>query len=377
MNLLLFIGSLQMGGSERQVTLISRGFQENGHGVTVVTLYPGGEYWDEIKKNKKVKLLSLYAAKQRFPFSIIQLFWGSLRLRKEIKRVQPDIIYSMLEVTNFIAWLSTRGKFSKRLVWGIRTASVNYSRSLSIFVKSCAMVSKGVPLIIANSQAGLKNYQDYGYKPAQFKVIGNGIDTGYYKPDEILNKKKLKEKKFIIGNVARLNPYKDHSTLIRAFCGVKEKINQAVLWVVGDGRQEYKEELINLAKELGVLNDIQWFSSYDEMSKFYNRINVFVLSSVVEGTPNVLLEAMACQTPVVTTDAGDSKAIAGAYGEVVPVQSPEKLSAAIVRYFKMDLQKKRAQVDKAQKYVQKNYSLKKMVENHEKEFLNLIAGYKK
>lgn len=171
--------------------------------------------------------------------------------------------------------------------------------------------------------------------------LKNGRVLFIYNPFDLTNisqkaKEKIEhiwfeEKKYpIVVTVSRLDPMKDLPTLLRAFVSVlKEK--PARLVIIGEGPQ--KKELENLAKELGISENI-WFTGYQENPyKFMAKSDVFVLSSKFEAFPTVLIEAMRCNIPIISTDCdfGPKEILEnGENGILVPVGNVEKMAKAIL-----------------------------------------------
>ena len=134
----------------------------------------------------------------------------------------------------------------------------------------------------------------------------------------------------IILSAGRLERVKDHVTLIRAFALVAEK-RDARLVVLGEGRQ--RRELVRLALRLGVAHLVDFPGFHANPFAFMAKARLFALSSVSEGMPNVLIQAMACGTPVVSTDcpSGPSEVLEdGKWDALVPPRDPEALAVAML-----------------------------------------------
>jgi glycosyltransferase involved in cell wall biosynthesis len=128
--------------------------------------------------------------------------------------------------------------------------------------------------------------------------------------------------------VARLDPMKDHQTFLRAARLFADTNHNARFVCVGDGPKHYRDELTSLAGELGLGNAMIWAGERSDLSAIYSALDLATLTSIAEGFPNVIAEAMACGAPVVATDAGDSGDIIGDSRWVVPPGDPAALKAA-------------------------------------------------
>jgi glycosyltransferase involved in cell wall biosynthesis len=129
----------------------------------------------------------------------------------------------------------------------------------------------------------------------------------------------------------RLVALKGYDTLLRAFARVRQE-TPARLVILGEGPE--RPNLERLASELGVAADVDMPGFDPNPFRYMKRAGVFVLSSRYEGLPNVLIQALACGCPVVSTDcpSGPSEILdGGRYGVLVPVDDVEAMAGAIVR----------------------------------------------
>jgi glycosyltransferase involved in cell wall biosynthesis len=133
----------------------------------------------------------------------------------------------------------------------------------------------------------------------------------------------------VVLGAGSLRPEKDFPTLIAAFAKLRATV-PARLVILGEGAQ--RPELERLARETGFGDDIELPGFVRNPFSFMARASVFALSSVVEGLPGVLIQALACGCPVVSTDCPSGPAEVlddGRYGRLVPVGDAEGLAAAI------------------------------------------------
>jgi glycosyltransferase involved in cell wall biosynthesis len=133
----------------------------------------------------------------------------------------------------------------------------------------------------------------------------------------------------VILAVGRLAPAKDHPTLLRAFAKLRSS-RSCRLMILGDG--SLLQSLSQLACELGVRQDVEFAGFVLNPYAIMSRASLFVLSSRWEGSPNALVEAMACDLPVISTDcpSGPREILAGGkYGPLVPVGDFETLAKAM------------------------------------------------
>jgi glycosyltransferase involved in cell wall biosynthesis len=134
----------------------------------------------------------------------------------------------------------------------------------------------------------------------------------------------------VILGIGRLVSQKDFFTLIKAFAKVRE-IRSARLMILGEGEQ--RSDLEKLIQQLGLEADVALPGFTENPYQFLSRAAVFVLSSRFEGFGNVVAEALACGTPVVSTDcpSGPAEILdGGKYGTLIPIGDPDTMATAIL-----------------------------------------------
>jgi len=363
MRILFFIGGLTTGGAERQITLLANGLAQRGHKVTVVTIYSGGQYWEWLRNCGSVKLLSLFEKKtKKIVVTGWQLAWAAVRLRRIIKLENVTLTYSALNLSNLIAWFAVVGIRHVNLVWGSRASSttLNWKDSLPFYLSG--FLSFSVPLLIANSQAGLGFFEANRYKAKTHIVIPNGIDTDRYKFNHkgrimLRDEWSVSESKTLIGLVGRLTPLKDHPTFLKAASLIAQERNDVCFVCVGDGKLKYRESLHRLSKELGLINEIIWAGERTDMHNVYSALDIATSSSYSEAFPNCVGEAMACGVPCVVTDVGDSALIVDETGAVVIPRSPEQLAESLLKIVNLNKNQRISMGQAARARIENNFSV--------------------
>lgn len=166
-------------------------------------------------------------------------------------------------------------------------------------------------------------------------TIANGV-----KPDRFMNIEEimLEKEEFTIGAIVRVVPIKDIKTLIYSYDIARKEFNKSKLYIIGpyDEDLEYYEECIETVKELGC-EGIEFVGRTD-IAKWMDKLDVVILTSVSEGQPFVLLEAMSAKRPVIATDVGSCREIIEGFGDnlgecgfTVPVMNPNLIAKAIIK----------------------------------------------
>jgi glycosyltransferase involved in cell wall biosynthesis len=372
--------SLAAGGAQRQFALLARAMAERGHHVLFVTCVPGGPHWDGLATAEGVRLVPLTerTAADRLGIGrrLPAITW---RLARLLRSHRIEIVYSALHVANFLAWLATGAGRTAALCWGMRAARQDLPWRQRLPYELCRWVSDDVDLMIANSSAGLAEYEAGGYRPRRAEVIANGIDVDNFRPDPRCQQQIRAEfgcpvGATLVGVVGRLAPVKDHPTFLAAAARLCGGHPQARFVIVGDGPLAYRHALVAQATRLGLDGRLLWAGERADMARVYNALDLLCLSSASEGFPNVLAEAMACGIPAIATDVGDARSILGATGEIVPPREPAALSEALARWLVLGAERRRAVGALARARVVAHFAMPAMVSRTEAALAEAAAG---
>jgi sugar transferase (PEP-CTERM/EpsH1 system associated) len=179
-----------------------------------------------------------------------------------------------------------------------------------------------------------------GIRRSKVAYIANGIDVAKFNVPHADFRPRRQLGDFappgtvLIGNVARLDQVKDQAGLISAFqllCGTDGQANCRLV-IVGAGPQ--REDLERQIAQLGMGASVRLLGNRDDVPELLAECDVFALSSVAEGMPVTLLEAMAARLPVVATDVGGVALVveAGVTGMLVPAGNPHAMAEALRTY---------------------------------------------
>jgi glycosyltransferase involved in cell wall biosynthesis len=160
---------------------------------------------------------------------------------------------------------------------------------------------------IAVSRALLDEMMRLGAPPEKIAVIGNGVDEKRFRPLERAEARQalgMPAKAQVVIAVGALAPVKNHEMLIEAASRVVQRYPDLRIYIIGEGNQ--RKHLEDLASRSGLEGCISFPGKRpnEELNLWYSAANVTCLPSRKEGWPNVVLESLACGTPVVATNAG-------------------------------------------------------------------------
>lgn len=324
----LFLPSLRGGGAERMMVHLARGFVERGLNADIVLAKAEGPYLSQVPP--EVRIVDLKASR------ILLAFPGLVRyLRKE----RPEALLSTLNHANIVALLarllsnvSTRVviRIAATISTGLRNSPSTKKIMNLYLMKYCYPRADGV-VAISNGVAD-DIIEVIGLACDRIKVIYNPVVT----PGLFSQSKEPVDHPWFTANsppiilgVGRLTVQKDFTTLIKAFSIVRRN-RLARLIILGEGEQRTKLEA--LVRELGLEEDVSMPGFVDNPFAYMSKASVFVFSSIWEGLGNVLVEAMACGCPVVSTDcpSGPAEILEnGKWGKLVPVGNAEALAVAV------------------------------------------------
>jgi len=261
-----------------------------------------------------------------------------LELRRLIARTQPDIVQTWMYHADLVGGLIARWAGVRSVVWGIRNFSLDPNRatvSARTTARLCAILSRLVPSrIVCCSEEAARAHQRIGYQERKFTVIPNGYDLSRFAPDADARSRLrlewgIRVNEPLLGMVARWDPLKDHANLLEAL-GILIKQGTGFKCVlIGTGMTGANIHLRELLSRQGLHHTVRLAGPRDDVPAVMNALDLHVLSSAGEAFPNVVAEAMACGTPCVVTDVGDSAHIVGSTGWVVPPRDSCALALGI------------------------------------------------
>ncbi|MFF0965680.1 GT4 family glycosyltransferase PelF [Streptomyces sp. NPDC003703] len=212
--------------------------------------------------------------------------------------------------------------------------------------------------------------EEGGADPEAIRTVYNGVDPAAFPPagpePEVPT----------LSWAGRVDPIKDLETLIRAFALVRAELPEARLRLFGGtprGGEAYRERCEALAAELGQGDAVRFEGRVDDIKDAYAAGNVVMLSSISEGFPFTLIEAMSCGRATVSTDVGGVREAVGDAGLVVPPRDPAAMAAAALRLLG-DAGRRAAMGEAARLRVIEQFTLRRTIETFRSIYLELSAS---
>ncbi len=325
----LYLYHLYGGGAERMMVNLARGLVQQGLKVDFVLNRVGGAYQDHLPPEVRIVDLKAPRLIKALPLLIAYLW-----------RERPAVLLSTLHYTSEIALLAARlsGMPTRVVLREPNTLSLHvkleaarnerwsplFARLLYPWADGIVAISHGVAQDLAQitglPQQRIRVIYSPVISPELPERARAPVEHPWFAPGEPP----------VVLGVGRLVEQKDFPTLIRAFARV-QRTRPARLVILGKGSQ--RDLLKAMSRELGVEQDVALLGFVSNPYAYMARAAVFVLSSIEEGLSNVLIEAMAVGTPVISThcESGPAEVLDhGRYGSLVPVGDSEAMAEAIL-----------------------------------------------
>lgn len=324
----LYMQSFAGGGAERVMINLASGLAARGLRVDLLVVRAEGPYASLIMPG--VRLVDL-----RCKRSLTSL----PKLVRYLRQEKPDALLSAMGASNLTAlWARAAARYQGRLVISVHTnLSAHYQHEAGLAGRILpALYRRFYPhadeVIAVSEDVADDLKQTFRLSPDRIRMIYNPVVS----PALFLSAEEPLEHPWfgpgqppVALSVGRLCEQKDFPTLIRAFAKVRARI-PARLLILGDGPNRAQLEAV--VAELGLTESVSLLGFVPNPYAYMARAAAYVLSSRWEGLPTVLIEALACGLPIVSTDcpSGPREILQGGrYGSLVPVGDVEALAVAL------------------------------------------------
>lgn len=284
MRILFLLEDLCYGGTQRQMLELAARLDRDRFSPVMLTL-TGPTDLDDLARQAGIEVHHLGRDRRLAPF-----FFG--RLGAALRRLRPDVLVPCTALPNI--WGRLWARALRLPVLGTVRGGGGPKRQHERFLWRLAQH------IVCNSEALYDVLQRMGVPADRLSYVPNGVDTDVFRSPPASLPVSARPLRLLC--VARLAGDKDHPTLLRAFARVLEQYPDAVLRLVGDGPEEKRLRQWAAVHPGGTR--VEFVPGRPDVREEYAQARLFVLSSVREGQPNVLLEAMSCGLPICATAVG-------------------------------------------------------------------------
>lgn len=358
MRILLVIDTLGLGGAENVVVNLADELASRNHIVKIVYLS------EPVLVKPRLNTIELIPLGIKINYkSKAEVVKGYLKLRNVVSKFKPDVIHSHLFRANLLCRLLKLTLPTIKVICTEHSTKIVNKKQLIAY-----RLTDRLSHINTNvSNEAVKSYVEAGaVGRGNMVTVVNGVDTTKFYFDQATRDKtrqklNIKSRKLILA-IGRLVTPKDYPNLLNAISILKNSRNDFTVNIVGDG--ELKVELFTLVRNLGLEDTVHFLGARTDIKDLMQAADVYVMSSLWEGLPMVILEAMACERMVVATDCGGIKDVVDGNGIIVPTMSSELLSQALNDALDMTEDERRNLGLKARQHVVDNYSLSYNVDSY-------------
>jgi glycosyltransferase involved in cell wall biosynthesis len=362
---LFVIDELDVGGTEQQILEIVRHLDRSRF-TPIVCCFRYGRTAREIA-DLGVPVLHQEKHLKADPSLI-------MRLAATMRRERIDLVQTYLWTANTWARLAAKLAGVRHVVASERNVDIweePYKRIIGRWL------ARSTDRIIANSEA-VRRYlvERGGLAPDKIVTVYNGVNFDRFRRpcDPAVRRAELglKDDVILAGVVARVEPNKDHATLLSAMALLRQQVPMLHLAIVGGGGEE--ERLKRLARDLGIADRVHFTGMRSDSAEWMQTLDISVLSSIKEGLSNTVLESMAAARPMIATTVGGNPEVIvhGETGFLVPPRDPAALAAALARLARSpDLMSLFG--GEGRKRVSAMFSVSSMVTRTERVYLDLLG----
>lgn len=364
--IMFFIYRLSYGGAARTMMNIVNHIDRNKFEPILVTLDFTFEYEQYVKED--VNLIKLDTKRLRSAI---------IPLAKLIRKEQPHILFSTIPNYNTIAILAKLLSRTKTKVIVREAAYLGGTCKENVQLRGYGLLYAFAKKVIALSVGVKENLvARYGVKNNKVQVIYNPVDLDYIEqamlePIAEKHQSLFSSDRKVIVTAGRLVKEKDHATLLRAFHQVVQQVPSELI-ILGEG--ELEASLKTLATELNIDEHVHFVGFQQNPYNFFHQSDVFTLTSITEGFGHVLVEAMATQTPVVSTrcsPGGEEVLQNGAYGKLCEVGNATEVAEQLTEVLQYSETERTKMITKGQERAT-TFSIEQIVTQYEQTFLEIL-----
>lgn len=369
----------RLGGPQRRSLQVARGLRR--HGIETEFLIPDGT--EEFARKAREEDFEVYRRKLsriRRPSMVgenlrfLTGFRGIVsRVRSVIAEADADVVH-VNTPTNFAPAYAAHAS-NAALVWHFNDTLT----PMPVRQVAAAASRRWADEIVVASDA----VHDYFFNDStSTRTIYAPVDLEKFDPrarpgSSVRSELGIDSETSIIGSVGNLNPVKGHDTLIESIPEVLAQHEDVTVLIAGkelESRRDYADRIRGLVDRLDIEDSIRFLGWREDVPALLDTFDVFVLSSVSEACPTVVLEAMAMETPVVATNVGGvSEQIPDAdHGWVVPPEDPARLAEALVESLSSSRERARRAAN-ARERAEEIFSLEACVEQHRQAYSSATA----
>ncbi len=308
-----------------------------------------------------------------------------LRLAHWLSRSKPQVVQTWMYHADLIGGVAAQLAGKLPVVWGIHHTNLDPSQNKRMTIwtaRVCARLSRRMPSrIVCCSEVSRRAHVQFGYAEHKMEVIPNGFDLQQFRPSveargSLRQELGISSDAPLVGMAARFHVQKGQRNFIEAAGRLHGKAPDVHFMLCGQGVDANNAELTDWIKQCdpGLKEVVHLLGSRKDMARFFAALDVATSASLSEAFPMAVGEAMACGTPCVVTDVGDSAVIVGQTGKVVPASDPQALANAWQQLLASSPTDRQQMGQAARNRVERRFGIGPIVERYQELYRQVVAA---
>lgn len=329
------VSGLKVGGAEMFLHRLILSSKRSGYQHKIISLTPEGEMAERFRASG-IPVLALNFRKNPF-FAFFRMLYVFCTER-------PFVVQTWMYHSDLFGGLAAKMAGVKGIIWGVRTTEVaDNANSIRFVRKLCSRLSRVLPThIVCAAEASRLNHIAIGYYAQKMMVIPNGFEPDLLRRDRD-KRERVREAcgfapdEVVVGTLGRFSEEKDQENFIRAASILSKKFTSLRFLLVGRGLVADNDQLSSWLEHAQCKEKFSLLGERSDVAACLSAMDVFCLSSMTEGFPNVLGEAMSVGLPCVATDVGDAAVLVGKCGIIVPAKDSTALALGLEKILTMSV----------------------------------------
>ncbi|MHB1937668.1 MAG: glycosyltransferase [Acidobacteriaceae bacterium] len=340
------VDSMDVGGAETIVSQMCRLQRDQGHDPRVYAVANLGALGEQMRQEGFTVQTHLCRS---LPDGMRNFF-------RAFKKARPDVVHLHNPTPTIYASTAARMADVPSIV-STRHSLVGKPRRLVVELKY-ALAASFCDWVVGICDATADNLKDIHTIPGR-KIVR--VYNGAAPLKRVTKEQQPLKSGFTLIYVGRLEPVKNHALLLNAFCAAHLSMPDLRLWMVGDGSE--RKRLETLANELGISAQVTFWGQQLDVAPFFSAADAFIMSSISEGLPMSLLQALSLGLPAIVTGVGGMAEVVrlAKAGLTVPVTDSAEMAAAILRLARGDTERQQFSTN-AEEAFHSRFTLQTMVD---------------
>lgn len=371
---LFIITGLSSGGAEMMLFKLLERMDLGKIAPHVVSLTDIGQIGLQIAA-LGIPVEAMYMRRGKFePSHFVRLIW-------RLRQIKPDLVHAWMYHAHLLGGLAARLSGVPKVIWSVYSSNLLPAETkllTKLTVSCCARLSPWLPDCIQYDSNHGKDYHNrIGYREPYSIVIPNGVDLKEFMPNEQARVAVRQEigidlKTPLIGLIARYDPIKNHEGFIKAASYLHRDMPGVHFLMVGQDVDWSHPTLKKNIEKYDLTSVFHLLGHRDDIPRIMASLDLACLTSWSESFGIVLIEAMACGVPCVSTDCGEQAIIFGNSDWIVPIGDMEGIAAKWATFFTLPEHERRLIGEAARARVMDQFELGNVAKQYEAMYNNLI-----